>query len=94
MQDDLNTPNAMKSIFDVIKSINALIRSKELKDELRVHYHDLMKMLDVFGIKHEVTILNDHQLELYKQWNLAKENKDFVLADTFRQELINENVLV
>jgi cysteinyl-tRNA synthetase len=94
MQDDLNTPNAMKSIFDVIKSVNALIRSKELKDELRVHYHDLMKMLDVFGIKHEVTVLNDHQLELYKQWNQAKENKDFVLADTFRQELINENVLV
>lgn len=94
MQDDLNTPNAMKSIFDVIKSINALIRSKELKDELRVHYHDLLKMLDVFGIKNEVTVLNEHQLDLYKLWNHAKDNKDFILADTYRQELINENVLV
>jgi len=94
MQDDLNTPNAMKTIFDVIKSINALLRTKELKDELRVHYHDLLKMLDVFGIKHDVTVLNDRQLDLYKLWNQAKENKDFELADTYRQELINENVLV
>ena len=31
MQDDLNTPNAMKTIFDVIKSLNSLIRSKSLK---------------------------------------------------------------
>ena len=94
MQDDLNTPNAMKTIFDVIKSINGLIRSKELKDELRVYYQDLLKMLDVLGIKHEVTVLNNHQLDVYKLWNQAKENKDFTLADTYRQELINENVLI
>lgn len=94
MQDDLNTPNAMKSVFDVIKSLNSLIRSKELKDELRVHYHDLVKMLDILGIEHKETILNSHQLELYQLWNQAKENKDFTLADTYRQQLMNENVLV
>jgi cysteinyl-tRNA synthetase len=94
MQDDLNTPNAMKSVFDVIKSINSLIRAKELKEELRIHYHDLLKMLEVLGIIHEVTVLNHHQIELYHLWNNAKENKDFALADTYRQALMNENVLV
>jgi len=94
MQDDLNTPNAMKSVFDVIKSINGLIRAKELKEELRIHYHDLLKMLEVLGIIHEVTVLNSHQIELYHLWNNAKENKDFALADTYRQALMNENVLV
>jgi len=94
MQDDLNTPNAMKSVFDVIKSINSLIRAKELKEELRIHYHDLLKMLEVLGIIHEVTVLNSHQIELYQLWNNAKENKDFALADTYRQALMNENVLV
>ena len=84
----------MKSIFDVIKSLNALIRSKDLKDELSVHYQDLIKMLDILGVEHHKTVLNDHQLELYRLWNEAKANKDFTLADTYRQQLIEENVLV
>ena len=51
MQDDLNTPNAMMRIFDVVKAININLRARELKDEIFAQYHDLKAMLDVLDRK-------------------------------------------
>ena len=51
-------------------------------------------MLDILGVEHTEVRLNDHQLELYQLWNQAKQSKDFTLADTYRQQLMQENVLV
>ena len=93
MQDDLNTPNAMMRIFDVVKAININLRARELKDEIFAQYHDLKAMLDVLGIEHIYFNVSDELKEVYKKWNQAKIDKDFALADEYRKVLMEANVL-
>ena len=93
MQDDLNTPNAMMRIFDVVKAININLRARELKDEIFAQYHDLKAMLDVLGIEHNYFNVSDELKEVYKKWNQAKIDKDFALADEYRKVLMEANVL-
>ena len=93
MQDDLNTPNAMMRIFDVVKAININLRARELKDETFAQYHDLKAMLKVLGIEHNYFNVSDELKEVYKKWNQAKNDKDFALADEYRKVLMEANVL-
>jgi cysteinyl-tRNA synthetase len=93
MQDDLNTPNAMMRIFDVVKAININLRARELKDEVFAQYHDLKAMLDVLGIEHTYFHVSDEHKEVYKKWNQAKADKDFTSADEYRTILMEANIL-
>lgn len=93
MQDDLNTPNAMMRIFDVVKAININLRARELKDEIFAQYHDLKAMLKVLGIEHNYFNVSNELKEVYKKWNQAKNDKDFALADEYRKVLMEANVL-
>ena len=93
MQDDLNTPNAMMRIFDVVKAININLRARELKDEIFAQYHDLKAMLKVLGIEHNYFNVSDELKEVYRKWNQAKNDKDFALADEYRKVLMEANVL-
>ena len=93
MQDDLNTPNAMMRIFDVVKAININLRARELKDETFAQYHDLKAMLKVLGIEHNYFNVSDELKEVYRKWNQAKNDKDFALADEYRKVLMEANVL-
>jgi cysteinyl-tRNA synthetase len=94
MQDDLNTPNAMKIIFDTVKALNAALRQKDQDESLAQLYQSLQKMLWVMGIVFNKTQLDEHQVQLYEQWNQAKAAKDFEAADRVRQLLIDQNILV
>ena len=93
MQDDLNTPNAMMRIFDVVKAININLRARELKDEIFAQYHDLKAMLKVLGIEHNYFNVSDELKEVYTKWNQAKNDKDFAFADEYRKVLMEANVL-
>ena len=93
MQDDLNTPNAMMRIFDVVKAININLRARELKDEIFAQYHDLKAMLEVLGIEHNYFNVSNELKEVYRKWNQAKNDKDFALADEYRKVLMEANVL-
>lgn len=93
MQDDLNTPNAMMRIFDVVKAININLRARELKDEIFAQYHDLKAMLKVLGIEYIYFNVSNELKEIYKKWNQAKIDKDFALADEYRKVLMEANVL-
>lgn len=94
MQDDLNTPNAMKVIFDTVKALNAALRQKTLDETVSVLYQSLVKMLWILGLKFDTIHLNPDQIQLYDTWNQAKANKDFELADQMRQQLMDQNILV
>ena len=93
MQDDLNTPNAMMRIFDVVKAININLPAREHKDEIFAQYHDLKAMLDVLGIEHNYFNVSNELKGVYKKWNQAKNDKDFALADEYRKVLMEANVL-
>lgn len=93
MQDDLNTPNAMMRIFDVVKTININLRARELKDEVFAQYHDLKAMLDILGIEHIYFNVSDELKAIHQKWNQAKIDKDFAQADEYRKVLMEANVL-
>jgi cysteinyl-tRNA synthetase len=94
VSDDLNTPNGMKIIFDVIKALNQDQRQKEVSEEtLLSHYGALRMMLNTLGIDFEPIKLTPDQKDLFMKWNQAKVDKDFEKADLFRKALIDQQVL-
>ncbi len=93
LSDDLNSPNAMRYIFDQIKALNSSIRQKEWTEDVKNNYHSLRSMLNVFGIVFDKIVLSDENRVLFDQWNQAKADKDFASADTYRAQLIEKNLL-
>ena len=94
MYDDLNTPNAYNIMHVTSKNINLLLRNN-LKDydKLIGYYNALNKMLDIIGIKIKPFIISDQDKILYQQWLQAKNNKDYGLADSLRNKLIDKGIL-
>ena len=89
MNDDMNTPNAYAAIFDTVKSLNQLLRVREVNfPELNKYIISVEKMLDILGIVVERVKLDDEDRELYAGWNAAKAAKDFDEADKFRNKLV------
>lgn len=94
MNDDLNTPNAYKVIFDTVKLLNQALRVREIDySVVEKEYNAIKKMLNVLGIKVDPVVLSDADKEVYKKWNEAKANKDFETADKYRAELTEKGIL-
>ncbi len=95
MDDDLNTPMALSTIFDQIRETNKYIDNHGKSFGIKVSYNSLKKKLvDVIGINIENEIKNNIGdlakdlinllIELRKD---ARENKNFYLSDKIRDEL-------
>ncbi len=94
VSDDLNTPNGMKIIFDVIKALNQDQRQKNIDETVLLkHYGALRMMLNTLGIDLQPITLTQDQKTLFAQWNQAKAEKDFDKADVFRKALIQQQLL-
>lgn len=94
MANDLNTPNAYMIIFDTVKLLNQALRSKEIDfKEISKEYNAIKKMLDILGIDIKKVVMNEDDLKTYDNWQAAKNNKDFDLADKYRNELIQRGIL-
>jgi len=94
VSDDLNTPNGMKIIFDVVKALNSDLRQKDASEDVLLgHYGALRLMLNTLGIEFEPIKLSDEQKELFAKWNEAKAEKDFEKADVYRKALIDQQLL-
>ncbi|MDR3214801.1 MAG: cysteine--tRNA ligase [Bacilli bacterium] len=94
MEDDLNTSNAIKVIFEVVKSLNQKLRLKD--QDINIigrNYYALLDMLHMLGIYIELPDITDADLALYHEWLKAKELKDFNKADELRNKLEMLNIL-
>jgi cysteinyl-tRNA synthetase len=82
MDDDINTPNVITQIYELVKLLN-----KETDPyELSIIYQTIKTMLDVLGIMPTFEITDDMIL-VFKDWQQARENKDYKRADELREEL-------
>lgn len=89
MSDDLNTPNAYTVIFDTVKQLNTLLRVRDINyEELIKYVNSIEAMLEVLGIEYTKYELNDEEKKLFNDWNSAKAEKNFDLADEYRAKLI------
>jgi cysteinyl-tRNA synthetase len=94
LNDDLNTPNAISVVYELVKKINQAVRQKEIDGNLvSTLVNTLEKMLYVLGIQFEKIEMSKEDKETYHAWRDAVTNKDFETADTLRAKLIEKGIL-
>ena len=94
LQDDLNTPNAFKTLFEATKRLNAALRVRD------INYNDvnqlviaIEKMLYILGINIERVKLDEEDKTCFKKWKEAVKEKDFEKADAYRSNLQEKGLL-
>ena len=98
MDDDLNTAQALGSMFELIREANIAL------SENRVHEDDRRDILAFFDVidqrlaiipSVEIAVHGDEEIEgLIAQRNEARKNRDFALSDKIRQELLDRGILI
>ncbi len=92
MNDDFNTPNAISYLLELVKGLNQSIRSKNSND-VETITNKILTITKIFGLSYNMPKLSVKDLEIYNNWNKARENKDFEKADEYRKKLIEKNIL-
>ena len=88
MEDDLNTADAIASLFELIKFTNSNFGEKTSKSVIQYAYDNLVKLSKILGILYkENQILEDEIMELIEKRTQARKNKDYQLADKIRHQL-------
>ena len=94
LADDLNTANALAELYNLLKEINQQIRNKETDFSLlNNQFKTLTDMFYVLGLDINYVKFDDNISQLYKDYLLSKENKDFAKSDEIRKVLIEKGVM-
>ncbi len=91
LQDDLNTPNALTSLYEELKTLNQAILGKSylsLEDALGIFLGDL----DLLGIKVTLPTLTAEDKALYEEYDRARNEKNFAESDRLRSLLLAKNL--
>lgn len=93
LKDDLNLPNAITEMLEVIKIANAEIRKPDFSlAVLEDCFHALQDMVYILGLHNKVKEYSEEEINLLSEYNEAKKNKDFEKSDKLRQILIEKNI--
>ena len=93
MEADFNTPNALTALNQLMKAINSKLRQKPDFEWLNQAYALTSKFLYILGLDFNLTKLSFEEKSLIKQWEQARINKDFELADQLRQLLVSKGLI-
>ena len=91
MNDDFNTPNVITLLLSLVKDLNQEIRNKG--NNILTLTNKILTITNILGLSYSMPEFTEKQKETYNNWVKAREDKDFALADTLREELIKENIL-
>ena len=91
MNDDFNTPNVITLLLSLVKDLNQEIRNKG--NNILTLTNKILTITNILGLSYSMPKFTEKQKETYNNWIKAREDKDFALADTLREELIKENIL-
>ena len=95
MDDDLNTADAITSIFELVKFINTELNYDSSIDILEYTNESLNRLADVIGILKRVDEDVDSDIEeMIKKRNDARNNKDYAQADKIRDELLSKGIIL
>ena len=98
MDDDNNTSNAIAAIFELVKFTNTVIDADSTKEFAQSLYNILEQLTDVLGIilekKEEAQGDEGYIEEMIAKRAQAKKDRDFGLADSIRDELLEKGIVL
>ncbi len=94
LADDLNTANALTEIYNVMKVANQELRNKESDyNKLNDLFTTLNDMFGVLGLDIPFVKMTANDKNLYQNYLISKENKDFEKSDELRKALIERGIM-
>jgi cysteinyl-tRNA synthetase len=92
LSDDLNMPNAVAAIFNMLNKAYKLNLSKKGAENCLNFLKQADRVLGVMDFKEEEEGISKKQEELIKEREKARENKDWKRADEIRDELRSQGI--
>lgn len=94
MANDLNLPNAITELLEIIKKVNLELRKPDGDvNLLRDYFYDLNDIIYILGLNIEPKELSSEEKNLYQDYLNAKANKDFAKSDELRKQLIELEII-
>lgn len=88
MDDDMNTADAIASIFELVRDVNSHIHSNSSKKIIEKAHALLLELTDVLGLLKKSKGSIDEDIEqLIEERQAARKSKDFAKSDEIRDEL-------
>ncbi len=96
LDDDLNISPSLAAIFDFVREINAVVAENGLYEADQKAVLDTLRKFDsVLGVIYTGDELIDEDIEkLIESRNDARREKDFVLADKIRADLLERGIIL
>lgn len=96
MDDDFNTADAIAAVFDLVKYINTTADGSRSKEYLESLFVRLLTLTDVMGIviEKEKEMLDEEIEVLIEKRQAARKERNFVLADQIRDELLSKGIIL
>ena len=102
MQDDFNSPSAISVLFEMVKQINILKKEDQLT-HANALASELISLSNILGILSEnpeeyftsgINLSNEDIEQAIERRNKARQEKDFVLSDKIRDDLLKEGIFL
>lgn len=96
MDDDLNTADALSTVFELVKYINTNISDESPKEAVDKAGALLDELCGILGIKTErkKEVLDEDIEKLIEERQAARKAKNFARADAIRDELLNMGIIL
>lgn len=93
MEDDLNTADAIASLFDLTKYLNTNMNESLSEKTIKYGHEIMMELAKILGIlTKRDEILEDEILELIDKRTEARKAKDYKLSDEIRDQLLEKGI--
>lgn len=94
LADDINLPNAITELLEVIKNANIELRKKDANLALiEDYFYTLQDMVEILGISNKIKEFSKEDIDLYNEYLSAKSAKYFKKSDELRAKLIDKGML-
>lgn len=90
MDNDFNTPNLITYLLDLVKELNTKMRNNT---DISQTYDKILLINSILGLTYEFKKFSESDKEIYQEWLKARTAKEFIKADSLREELVNRNIL-
>ncbi|KGG79658.1 cysteinyl-tRNA synthetase [Caloranaerobacter azorensis H53214] len=95
MEDDLNTADAISTLFELVRYANTNINTESPKEIVKKAYDILIELSSILGIlSKKEEIVDEEIIKLIEERNRARKERNYQLADKIRDELKEKGIIL